>query len=200
MYGEAFTTIDCVGGTGDACLLMMIRLGYKNLYYDDPELKTYTMQREVSSIKVTNDGKLPGFHSSSVRFQMLTNFANMVKTNQIKIRSKRVIAELDTWIYKGTAARIDHQDGCHDDTLTCLAMGVFVMTFSMKKLIEAKEKDKSMLKAWTASAKITASTPSHNVVVSTEISIEPKKKYQMPFYTNSTLKNDKFSAYRWLIV
>ena len=200
MYGEAFTTVDCVGGTGDACILMMMRLGYKNLYYDDPELKTYTMQREVSSVKVTNDGKLPGFHSSSVRFQMLTNFANMVKTNQIKIRSKRVIAELDTWIYKGTAARIDHQDGCHDDTLTCLAMGVFVMTFSMKKLIEAKEKDKSMLKAWTASAKITASTPSHNVVVSTEISIEPKKKYQMPFYTNSTLKNDKFSAYRWLIV
>ena len=29
---------------------------------------------------------------------------------------------LDTWIYKGDAGRIDHMDGCHDDTLTCLAM------------------------------------------------------------------------------
>ena len=46
------------------------------------------------------------FHSSSVRFQMLTGFANMVKTNQIKNTfKKRVIAELDTWIYKGTAYR-----------------------------------------------------------------------------------------------
>ena len=141
MYGDAFTVIDCIGGTGDACVLMMMRLGYTNLYYDDPELKTYTMQREASSLKVTTDGKLPGFHSSSVRFQMLTGLANMIKTNQIKIRSKRVISELDTWIYKGTAARIDHQDGCHDDTLTCLGMATFVMNFSMKKFIKAKEKE-----------------------------------------------------------
>ena len=90
MYNSAFTIIDCIGGTGDACLLTMMRLGYKNLYYDDPTLKTYTMQRDASSIQLTSDGRLPGFHSNSVRFQMLTFFANMVKTNQIKIRSKRV--------------------------------------------------------------------------------------------------------------
>ena len=196
MYGEAFCTVDCIGGTGDACILMMMRLGYKNLYYDDPELKTYTMQRDASSLKVTTDGKLPGFHSSSVRFQMLTGFANMVKTNQIKIRSKRVIAELDTWIYKGTAARIDHQDGCHDDTLTCLAMGTFVMNYSMKKYQQAVAKDKIILKAWTTSANL----PNTNVTVrkTTEISVEPTKKYGMPFYTNKnteTLAN----SYRWLI-
>jgi hypothetical protein len=196
MYGEAFCVVDCIGGTGDACILMLMRLGYKNLYYDDPELKTYTMQRDASSLKVTNDGKLPGFHSGSVRFQMLTGFANMVKTNQIKIRSKRVIAELDTWIYKGTAARIDHQDGCHDDTLTCLSMGTFVMNFSIKKLQQAAAKDKIILKAWTTSA----SLPNSNVVVkkSTEISIEPIKKYGLPFYKGSnseTLAN----SYRWLI-
>ena len=147
-YGEAFTTIDCVGGTGDACILTMMNLGYKNLYYDDANLNKYTMQIDASSLRPTADGKLPGFHSNAVRFQMLTYFANMVKTNQIKIRSKRVIQELDTWIYKGTAARIDHQDGCHDDTLTCLAMGVFVMAFSMKKYIAVKEKDKVLLKSW----------------------------------------------------
>jgi hypothetical protein len=196
MYGEAFCVVDCIGGTGDACILMLMRLGYKNLYYDDPELKTYTMQRDASSLKVTNDGKLPGFHSGSVRFQMLTGFANMVKTNQIKIRSKRVIAELDTWIYKGTAARIDHQDGCHDDTLTCLSMGTFVMNFSIKKLQQVAAKDKIILKAWTTSA----SLPNSNVVInkSTEITIEPIKKYSMPFYKSNntqTLAN----SYRWLI-
>ena len=197
MYGEAFCVIDCIGGTGDACLLMMMRLGYKNLYYDDPEMKTYTMQREASSIKVTNDGKLPGFHTSSVRFQMLTGFANMVKTNQIKIRSKRVIAELDTWIYKGTAARIDHQDGCHDDTLTCLAMAMFVMNFSMKKLIQAQEKDKVILKSWTASANL----PQGKVTIknTTEISIDPRKKPNMPFYTNKST-NRISDSYRWLII
>ena len=196
MYGEAFCTVDCIGGTGDACILMMMRLGYKNLYYDDPELKTYTMQRDASSLKVTTDGKLPGFHSSSVRFQMLTGFANMVKTNQIKIRSKRVISELDTWIYKGTAARIDHQDGCHDDTLTCLAMGTFVMNYSMKKYQQAVAKDKIILKAWTSSANI----PGTNVTIkkTTEISAEPTKKYGMPIYKSKN--SNTYNGYRWLIV
>jgi hypothetical protein len=198
MYGEAFTVIDCIGGTGDACLLMMMRLGYKNLYYDDPELKTYTMQRDASSIKVNSEGKLPGFHSSSVRFQMLTHFANMVKTNQIKIRSKRVIAELDTWIYKGTAARIDHQDGCHDDTLTCLAMAMFVMKYSMKKYMEAKEKDKIILKAWTTST--TAQIGDHNVTVkkTTEISASPTRNYYMPIYSDKKSSQTSY-PYRWLI-
>ena len=200
MYGEAFTVIDCIGGTGDACLLMMMRLGYKNLYYDDPELKVYTMQRDASSIQPTPDGKLPGFHSSSVRFQMLTYFANMVKTNQIKIRSKRVIAELDTWIYKGTAARIDHQDGCHDDTLTCLAMAVFVMNFSMKKIIEAKEKDKVILKAWTTSATVPGKNCDVTIKRTTEISAAPKNNYAMPFYTSNQNKNTSLNPYRWLIL
>lgn len=198
-YGQAFCIVDCIGGTGDACILTMMRLGYKNLYYDDATLNKYTAQIEASSLKA-EDGKLPGFHSNAVRFQMLTFFANMVKTNQIKIRSKRVIAELDTWIYKGTAARIDHQDGCHDDTLTCLAMAVFVMTYSMKKLIEARSKDKMILKAWKSSSSIQTETPTHNVKIKTEISIEPKKNFVMPFYSGSeNAKKDIYAPYRWVL-
>ena len=133
MYGDAFTIVECIGGVGDAVVLTLMRLGYTNLYYDDPTLKTYTIQREATTLGITSEGKLPGFHSSSVRFQMLTNFAHMVRTNAFKIRSKRVINELDTWIYKGDAGRIDHMDGCHDDTLTCLAMGLFVMQYSLER-------------------------------------------------------------------
>ena len=196
-YGEAFTVIDCVGGTGDAALLLMMRLGYKNLYYDDPELKTYTMQREASSIKVTNDGRLPGFHSSSVRFQMLTNFANMVKTNQIKIRSKRVISELDTWIYKGTAARIDHMDGCHDDTLTCLAMGVFVMNYSMKKYEKAKERTKVLLSAWKKGNNVTDTRTMKESEGISSNGHTTKKKY-MPQIIKGTSTNN-YSSYMWLL-
>ena len=194
MYCNAFVVVECIGGSGDATVLMLQRLGYENMYYDDPELKKFTMQREASELKVTNDGKLPGFHSSSVRFQMLTNFANMVKTNQMKIRSKRVISELDTWIYKGTAARIDHQDGAHDDTLTCLAMGIFVINFSLKRLMAAQEKNKTILKSW-----VNSNSLKKYCDVEKDNSTNKKKSYPMPFYTNSTIKNDKFGGYRWLI-
>ena len=201
MYNEAFVVVDCIGGVGDAAILILQRLKYKHLYYDDPELKNYTLQRDASALKPRKeDGRLPGFHNNSVRFQMLTQFAYMIKTNQIKIRSKRVIAELDTWIYKGSAARIDHQDGCHDDTLTCLAMGIFIMKYSMMQQIKAVEKDKIMLKAWVKSSTEALPTSTHSIDRNKEISIEPKKTFTMPFYRGSNIgKEDKFGGYRWLI-
>ena len=184
MYGDAFTIIDCIGGTGDACILTMMRLGYKNLYYDDPTLKTYTIQREATSLGVTADGKLPGFHSSSVRFQMLTNFAHMVKTNAFKIRSKRVITELDTWIYKGDAGRIDHMDGCHDDTLTCLAMALFVMQFSLEKMQKAKQADAAILSSWATNTSV---RPNNAYMSNSSVSMQPSNV--MPFYTNNNRNN-----------
>ena len=202
MYGDAFCTVDCIGGTGDACILMMQRLGYENLYYDDPNLKTYTIQREATSLSLTQEGKLPGFHSQSVRFQMLTSFANMVKTNEIKIRSKRVIQELETWIYKGEAARIDHMDGCHDDTLTCLAMAMFVMRHSLGKLKEAQERDAAFLKAWVNTAMVTTRKEQPRYGGQEVIDTRPKEKFIMPFYTNKPTRgtgNPQTDALMWLI-
>lgn len=199
-YGEAFTVVDCIGGTGDACILTLMRLGYKNLYYDDPNLKTYTVQRDASSLQLTNDGKLPGFHSSSVRFQMLTFFANMVKTNQIKIRSKRVITELDTWIYKGTAGRIDHQDGCHDDTLTCLSMGVFVMQYHLKDMTAAKQRDAAFLRAWINSAQAVSNAVYVSQHKISTISATPRT--YAPIYNGEKLDKDRGNtgnSYMWLL-
>ena len=178
---------------------MMQRLGYENLYYDDPNLKTYTIQREATSLSLTPDGKLPGFHSQSVRFQMLTGFANMVKTNQIKIRSKRVIQELETWIYKGEAGRIDHMDGCHDDTLTCLAMAMFVMKYSLGKIKEAQERDAAFLKAWVNTATLTTRKEQEGRVYNEEIDARPK--FNMPFYTNRPkgTGDPQTDALMWLI-
>ena len=143
-YNQAYIIVECIGGYGDAIILSLMDMKYPNLYYDDPTLKKYTSQNDASTLKATENG-LPGFRSSSMRIQMLANFANLVKTNQYKIRSKRVCAELDTWVFKN--GRIDHKDGCHDDTLTCLAMGMFVMEFSLVRQMKAKEMDSTMLRA-----------------------------------------------------
>ena len=184
MYGNAFVVIECIGGVGDASVLTLMRLGYTNLYYDDPMLKTYTIQREASSLGITTDGRLPGFHSSSVRFQMLTHFAHMVKTNAFKIRSKRVINELDTWIYKGDAGRIDHMDGAHDDTLTCLSMGLFVMQFSMERLNKAKQTDAAILNSWVNSSNINST-----ITLKQSYNQQQKNNFVMPFYTENRTVN-----------
>ena len=193
-YNDAFIIVESIGGYGDATLLTLMRLNYPNLYYDDPTLKTYTAQNDASSLKVTKDG-LPGFHSSSVRFQMLANFANMVKTNQFKIRSLRVLNELDTWIFKN--GKMDHKEGCHDDTITCLAMTLFVMEFSINRQIEARKKDVAMLQAM--------------INVNNRISFDPYRtthnntnnKYAMPVYKSNNINTNTipatYKASMWLL-
>lgn len=189
LYNSAFIIVEDIGGYGSATLLALMRLKYPNLYYDDPSLKKFTEDIDASSMKVTQDG-LPGFHSSSVRFQMLTNFANLVKTNQFKIRSSRVINELDTWIFVN--GRIDHKDGCHDDTLTCLAMTLFVMAFSINKQVQAKSKDAAMLQAMIS-------------INSRIIKKEQNKKSSAPIpmvISTQKLSNDKANIYKanmWLL-
>lgn len=190
MYNCAFIVVEDIGGYGSATLLTLQNLKYPNLYYDDPNLKKYTSQEDATTIKITEKG-LPGFHSSSVRFQMLSHFANLVKTNQFKIRSKRVISELDTWIFKN--GRIDHKDGCHDDTLTCLAIGLFVIQYSMNKQLEAKQKDAVILQSMinlNNRIKYTSLTNTN----------KSNKKFVTPIYTANSFKKNSttFDANMWL--
>lgn len=201
LYGEAYCVVESIGGYGDATLLTLMRLGYKNLYYDDPNLNKFTIQREQSTLQPGNDGKLPGFHSNAVRFQMLSHFANSVRINEIKIRSERVIAELDTWIFKN--GRQDHQDGCHDDNLTCLAMGMFVAKFHLGELQAAKERDATFLRAWINSANNIRVVHSQLSNTNDEIVATPTKKSYLPIYNNRTIQkvgNTVVDSYRWLLV
>ena len=77
--------------------------------------------------------------------------------------------ELDTWVFKN--GRQDHMDGCHDDTLTCAAMGIFVFQFNMNKMEAVKERDKSFLKAWVSSNGET----SNKANINSQIMIDPNK-------------------------
>lgn len=147
MYNNAYIIVDCTGGSGDAAILTLINMGYKNLYYEDSSQKTYTMQYSTK-LYDNYSNKLPGFHFQGNRYPVLSNFAGMVRNNEFKIRSIRVINELETWIFKGDTGRMDHQSGSHDDTLTALAMGLFIMQFSFNKLEASKNKDAAILGAY----------------------------------------------------
>lgn len=160
MYNNAYVIVDCTGGSGDAAILSLINMGYKNLYYEDSNQKTYTIQYSTRSYDNYND-KLPGFHFQGNRYPVLSNFAGMVRNNEIKIRSIRVINELETWIFKGDTGRMDHQSGSHDDTLTSLAMGLFVMQFSFNRLQASKSKDAAILGAYMVGGGTSTKRPSN---------------------------------------
>lgn len=151
-YNNALAVVECIGGYGDATALYLQNNKYPNLYYDDANLKNYTAEDKFNTRYVKNKNKkeeLAGFRSNALRIQMLSNFAEMLKDNRFCVRSMRVINELDTWIFKN--GRPDHMTGFHDDSLTCLAMGLFVMQYHMFKRANDKSMNEAIIKSWRCS-------------------------------------------------
>jgi hypothetical protein len=147
IYNNALAVVECIGGYGDSVVLTMLSLGYPNIYYDETTaLKTYTSDYAKKLFNKKDDEKLPGFRSNALRIQMISNFVEMLKNNSFRVRSERTISELDTWIFKN--GRPDHMDGCHDDNLTCLAMGLFIAIYYMLKTEKMKNKDAHIVKSW----------------------------------------------------
>ncbi|MBR6515288.1 MAG: hypothetical protein IKT40_00385 [Bacilli bacterium] len=197
MYNNAFVVADATGGQADALLLTLINMGYKNLYYEDSSQKTYTLQNSTRGYDNYTD-RLPGFHFQGNRYPVLSNFAGLVRNNEFKIRSNRVINELDTWIFKGDTGRMDHMHGSHDDTITCLAMALFVMQYSLNKIEAAKNKDASILKAYTLGGGFSSNNYRRNV--SSGVDMRPNNS--LPFYNSKSLNkypSHIHGSYLWLL-
>lgn len=145
-YNTALVVFDGIGGYSDAAILQLMRMGYPNLYYDDPGLKTYTVERAYKTFNIADGDRLPGFRTNTMRTQMLSNFVTLVKDNGYRIRSSRVINELETWVFKG--GRPDHMDGCHDDAIYATAMGLFVLQYSMLRNDMNNQKTVAMMRSW----------------------------------------------------
>ena len=147
VYNNALAVVEAIGGYGDSIILTLQELGYPNLYYDDTNLKNYTNDTiKTKKNNIDTKQQLPGFRTNALRLQMISNFIELLKNNSFRVRSTRVISELGTWIFKN--GRPDHMDGMHDDLLTCLAMGLFVMQFYMIKNDKIRTKDKIMVGSW----------------------------------------------------
>lgn len=182
VYNDALVVVEDIGGYGSAAILTLLSLKYPNLYYDDPTLKTYTIQKKYQEYNINPDGKLPGFHTSNIRTQMISNFVALLKENTFRVRSIRVIDEMETWVFKN--GRPDHMSGSHDDSLTALAMGLFVAEYSMLRTDRLKKKDTAIVKSWYVSN----TQPS---VVNIKNNIDISNKTKLPFYSGKSIQESK---------
>jgi len=143
---EALVVVDITGGIGVGTINKLMELGTPNLYYGDTTNKP--LDKLTNKITTyTNEGKYPGFNvASGVRAPLVAKLEMMIRTNGIKIRSKRLISEMNTFVFKN--GRADHMEGFHDDLLMALGYAIWVAETSFKKLKESKAKTKAMLKGW----------------------------------------------------
>lgn len=147
-YGElyeAYTVVDVTGGMGVSTVLKLLEFNYKRLHYDDATGKILSARQRELNNHLKKD-KIPGFHATNVRVPMISNLEYKIRTNAIKIRSSRLTSEMKTFIYKN--GRPDHMEGYHDDLLMSLAMCLWVMEHSFKKLERLEKQNKAILNSW----------------------------------------------------
>jgi hypothetical protein len=156
-YGElyeAYTVVDVTGGMGVSTVLKLLEFNYKRLHYDDATGKVLSVRQRELNTHLKKD-KIPGFHATNVRVPMLSNLEYKIRTNTIKIRSSRLTSEMKTFVYKN--GRPDHMDGYHDDLLMSLAMCLWVMEHSFKKLERLEKQNKAILSSWLTGANVSSS-------------------------------------------
>jgi hypothetical protein len=90
---------------------------------------------------------MPGFNANGVRLPMIANLERVLREDAVKVRSRRLVSEMKTFIYKN--GRPDHMDGYHDDLLMALGMALWVLEYSFKNLEKANAQNKAILSSWS---------------------------------------------------
>ena len=132
LHYKAYLVIDNIG-IGNTTVSKMVEMKYPNLHYEE---------------KGANS-KVPGFNINGVRLNLISNLEIAVRTNTIKIKSKRLINEMKTFIYRN--GKPDHMDGYNDDCLMSLGMCLWVLETSFKNLEKLEKQTKAMLSCWISS-------------------------------------------------
>jgi hypothetical protein len=78
---------------------------------------------------------------------------------------------------------MDHMDGAHDDTITSLAMGLFVMQYSFNRLQSTINKDKAILNAYMMTNSFKVKKPQ----MAGGRDMRPENG--LPFYNSKNLKS-----------
>jgi intein/homing endonuclease len=185
VYGSkynAYLVVDNVG-VGNTTVSKLEEMKYPNLHYD--------------SVKTENGKKVAGFNINGVRLQLISHLEIAIRTNIIKIKSKRLINEMKTFIYKN--GRPDHMEGYNDDCLMSLGMALWILESSFKKLKKLEKQTKAILSSWQVGSSSKKTDDIYNT------GFVPKNKKNKsntgkPNFNSTVAKNmqDPKGEYLWL--
>ncbi len=192
---NALLVVDITGGMGVATVLKLQEMKYPNLYYDQ---KSKGNQTRKDMGKYDTKKETAGFQVGTDRTRLVAHFEKMVRINceesldhGIKIRSRRLLSELNTFVYIN--GRADHAKGKHDDIIMAMAMALYVLEYSFKRLTQQKNKTKSMLSSWVVNSGNDGQNMPHEAASTTN-------KKNTPNFDPQTAKNmqDPKGQYMWL--
>jgi len=141
---QALAIVDITGGMGQATVIKLCDLNYPYLFYSDSN-KNNVLKSQMSKYK-KSDTLIPGFIIGPNRTLAIQALELAIREGHIKIRSKRLIEELRTFVWINGKA--DHMRGYHDDLLIAVAMLLFVFHNSFRNVKRFNAQTLAMLNAW----------------------------------------------------
>jgi hypothetical protein len=110
----------------------VIDRGYSNTFYSSADLKYVDVQRQLNNNWSAQDKKLvPGFSTNiKTRPLIIDNMEHYMRHMAIEIRSKRTLAEMETFIWKNGKAVA--MDGYNDDLVMSLCIGLWVRDTALR--------------------------------------------------------------------
>ena len=193
---KAYTIVDITGGMGVATVLKLLELKYKYLHYDEPRGKILN-SKKAQLTPHSKDSKIPGFNANGVRLPMIANFERMVRENGVVIKSRRLVSEMKTFVYRN--GRPDHMRGYHDDLIMAMCMALWVLEHSFKKLEKMEKQNKAMLASWTVGSSNKTQKEEGNTGFVSKAN-RNKKALKKPKFSKNVSKNmqDPNGDYLWL--
>ncbi len=130
---------------GWATIQQIINREYKNTFYSSADLKYVDVQRQLTNRWDSEDKKLvPGFSTNiKTRPLLIDNMERYVRGMAVEIRSKRTLAELETFIWKN--GKPIAMEGYNDDLIMSLAIGLWIRDTALRLRQEGIELTKTAL-------------------------------------------------------
>ena len=109
-YNTALAVVENKGQGAAVLGLLTHDLGYDNIYYDAKG------KQQVPGLKTGKDNR-PLF---------LETLQNRVTTGTVKINSRRLVKELETFYFNSSSKKPEAQRGRHDDAIMSISMAMYV--------------------------------------------------------------------------
>ncbi len=148
-YNKAYVVAECNSFGLATTLTLKNTLKYdKSRIYHSKSIKK--IANKHFGYEINENSEIPGFQTTtSTRPLVITSINEFLREGKIKLRSRRLIEEFNTFIYNNTKA--EHAPGYHDDLIFALGIGLFVRSTQFEKVFLSKEFYKAMLESISVS-------------------------------------------------
>ena len=150
---------------GWAVIQEVLDIGYPNLFYSGTDLQYVDVDAQMTN-KINKEEKkmVPGFTTSNKsRPLLISKLESYIRNKEAVIRSKRLLAELNVFIWKntnGTTAKAEAMTGYNDDLVLAFAIGMWIRDVALRLRGEGEALTKTILSkiGTTSKEQLTANT------------------------------------------